>query len=74
MDKKEWQYNELAFYTLVQPDDAFIHQHIVDARIAQTADEQTKPISIVFALLQQTATISPSFWPDETTPNSYARF
>lgn len=51
MDKKEWQYNELAFYTLVQQDDVFIHQHIVDARIAQTADELTKPVSIVFALV-----------------------
>lgn len=51
MNRKEWQYNELAFYTLVQPDDAFIHQHIVDARMGQTADEQTKPVSIVFALI-----------------------
>jgi len=44
------QYNELAFYTLAHPDPNFIHQHIVDAFTAQNADEQTKPIGMVFSL------------------------
>lgn len=45
-------YNELAFYTLAHPDQIyFIHQHIVDAQIAQTADPSTKQISLVFALV-----------------------
>ncbi|WP_344981025.1 DUF5946 family protein [Compostibacter hankyongensis] len=43
-------YNQLCFYTLSHPDPAFIHQHAVDAYIAQTAGTGTKPISIVFAL------------------------
>lgn len=46
------QYNELAFYTLEHPDKAyFIHQLVVDAFMAQTADESTKPIGITFALV-----------------------
>lgn len=45
-------YNELAFYTLAHPDQTyFIHQHLVDAQIAQTADAGTKQISLVFALV-----------------------
>ncbi len=44
-------YNELAFYTLAHGDPAFIHQNVVDAFAAQTADESTKPITIVFALI-----------------------
>ena len=44
-------YNELAFYTLAHPDPAFIHQNIVDAYAAQHADESSKPIYIVFALI-----------------------
>jgi hypothetical protein len=45
------EYNELAFYTLAHPDAAyFIHQHVVDAYQAQTADEHTKPIAIIFSL------------------------
>jgi len=43
-------YDELSFYTLAHSDSAFIHQHIVDAFIAQHADAETKPISIAFAL------------------------
>ena len=44
-------YHELAFYTLAHPDAAyFIHQHFVDAYQAQTADEHTKPIAIIFSL------------------------
>jgi shikimate kinase len=44
-------YNELAYYTLAHPDPVFIHQLVVDAYAAQNADESTKPISIVFALI-----------------------
>jgi hypothetical protein len=43
--------DELSFYTLAHPSPAFIHQHIVDAYAAQKADDTTKPITIVFALL-----------------------
>ena len=44
-------FHELTFYTLAHPDAAyFIHQHIVDAYQAQTADEHTKPIAIIFSL------------------------
>jgi len=31
-------------------DATFIHQHVVDAFAAQTADEHTKPIALAFAL------------------------
>ena len=51
MDKREEQYNELSFYTLSHQDKSFIHQHIVDAQGAQTADENTKPIRIIFSLV-----------------------
>jgi hypothetical protein len=44
-------YNELAFYSLAHPDPAFIHQNVVDAFAAQHADESSKPIYIVFALI-----------------------
>ena len=47
----EEQFNELSFYTLAHSGITFIHQHIVDAKIAQTADISTKPISIVFSLV-----------------------
>ena len=40
------EYEELAFYTLAHGDPAFIHQHVVDAWMLQTADETTKPIAI----------------------------
>ena len=46
------QYNELLYYTLAHPDiDYFIHQHVVDAYTAQTADINTKPIAITFVLV-----------------------
>jgi hypothetical protein len=46
------QYNELLYYTLGHPDIGyFIHQHVVDAYTAQTADNNTKPIAIIFALV-----------------------
>ena len=44
-------YNELAYYTLAHRDPSFIHQHVVDAFAAQTADDQTKPIKLTFALV-----------------------
>lgn len=50
MDKREEHYNELSFYTLSHQSLSFIHQHIVDAQAAQTADESTKAITITFAL------------------------
>jgi hypothetical protein len=43
--------HELTYYTLAHPDPSFIHQHVVDAYAAQHADEATKPITIVCALL-----------------------
>lgn len=46
------EFDELSYYTLGHSDTAyFIHQHIVDAFQAQTADENTKPISLTFALI-----------------------
>src|SRR6266568_225814 len=44
-------YHELTYYTLAHRDPAFIHQHVVDAYIAQNADDTTKPIAVVFALI-----------------------
>lgn len=44
-------YEALCFYTLSLGDAAFIHQHVVDAYAAQTADENTKPIKLNFALI-----------------------
>lgn len=44
------QFHELSFYTLAHPGKHFIHQHIVDAFTAQTADEKTKSIAIFFSL------------------------
>jgi hypothetical protein len=44
-------YNELAYYTLALGDEAFIHQYIVDAFAAQTADDTMKPIALTFALV-----------------------
>ena len=53
MNPEELQekFYELSYYTLAHPDPAFIHQHIVDAFIAQTADENSKPIAVAFALI-----------------------
>ena len=44
-------YHELCGYTLAHPDPAFIHQHVVDAFAAQAANEDTKPITLTFALI-----------------------
>ncbi len=44
--------DELSFYSLSHPDAVyFIHQHVVDAYKAQTADENTKPIGLIFSLI-----------------------
>lgn len=43
-------YLDLSLYTLSHKSKDFIHQHIVDAYTAQTADDQTKPIALVYAL------------------------
>jgi len=51
MFKNDDLYNQLAFYTLAHPDPSFIHQHAVDAYTAQNADNTTKPIALVFALI-----------------------
>jgi hypothetical protein len=42
-------YDELYVYTMGRPH--FILQHVVDAHTAQTVDEHSKPIAIVFALV-----------------------
>ena len=44
-------YEELQCYTLAHRDPAFIHQYVVDAFAAQHADEETKPITLTFALI-----------------------
>ncbi|HVM71983.1 MAG TPA: DUF5946 family protein [Anaerolineales bacterium] len=44
-------YEELSYYTLAHNDPSFIHQHIVDAFAAQTADQNTKSIKLTFALV-----------------------
>ena len=50
-DEFREKFYELSYYTLAHPDPAFIHQHVVDAFAAQTADENTKPIGVAFALI-----------------------
>jgi hypothetical protein len=47
----EERYYELWYYTLAHKDPRFIHQHIVDAFAAQTANQNTKPIKVAFALI-----------------------
>ena len=44
-------YDELCAYGATRGDKTFIHQHIVDAFAAQTADEHIKPITLTFALV-----------------------
>ena len=51
MTAEEEAYHELCAYTLMHGDPEFIHQHVVDAYMAQHANEQTKPIGITFALV-----------------------
>ena len=48
---REQAYQELCFYTLAHDDPAFVHQHVVDAYAAQSADVHAKPIKLAFALI-----------------------
>ncbi|HET6891268.1 MAG TPA: DUF5946 family protein [Pyrinomonadaceae bacterium] len=48
---KQDAYDELCCYTLSHGDPSFIHQHVVDAFMAQNASDQTKPIGLTFALI-----------------------
>jgi hypothetical protein len=45
----EQAYHVLLAYTF-EPAHYLMHQHVVDAYAAQTADEHTKPITLMFAL------------------------
>src|SRR6185436_12792978 len=49
-EELESLFHELCFYTLAHGHPSFIHQHVVDAYAAQTADESTKPLKVAFAL------------------------
>ena len=49
--KDEKLFHELSFYSLSHKGEEFIHQHVVDAYTAQTADASTKLIAIYFALI-----------------------
>lgn len=51
MQSQQNLYDELSCYTLAHPNPAFIHQNSVDAFAAQTADVNTKPITLTFALV-----------------------
>jgi hypothetical protein len=51
VDREMQAYHELQAYTLQLGDEAFIHQHVVDAWTLQHADERTKPIAVTFALV-----------------------
>jgi hypothetical protein len=44
-------FNELAFFTLNLNDEGFVHQYVVDAYTTQYADNNTKQISLAFALV-----------------------
>ena len=46
-------YAELSAYTLAHAlqDPSFLHQHVVDAWMAQNADAGTKPMALTFALV-----------------------
>ncbi len=43
--------NDLCCHTLAHRDPSFVHQHVVDAFAAQTANARTKPITLAFALV-----------------------
>lgn len=51
MATDEELYHALMAYTLELRDQAFLHQHVVDAYAAQHADATSKPIGVVFALV-----------------------
>lgn len=48
---KEELYWQLQAYSLSLRDPDFIHQHVVDAWVAQHAHDGTKPIALAFALV-----------------------
>jgi len=49
--KNQKEYDQLSTYTQSHKSPSFIHQHIVDAFYAQTANEETKNISLIFSLV-----------------------
>ena len=49
MDSMRAAYDELYVYTMDRP--GFILQHVVDAFAAQTANNESKPIAVVFGLV-----------------------
>src|SRR5262245_46349212 len=49
MDAMQSTFDELYVYTMGR--EGFVLQHVVDAYGAQTADDATKPIRLVFALV-----------------------
>ena len=52
MSLEEGSFHELSFYTLAHDNQKyFIHQHVVDAFAAQEANDNTKPIKVIFALV-----------------------
>lgn len=51
MTPSQQLFDELSFYTLAQPRPPFIHQLAIDAFTAQQADETTRPMAVIFALL-----------------------
>jgi hypothetical protein len=44
-------YDQICFYTLAHGSPAFVHQYVVDAFAAQSADSSTKPVAITMALV-----------------------
>lgn len=44
-------YDQVCFYTLAHGGPAFIHQYVVDAFAAQSADSATKPVALTMALV-----------------------
>jgi hypothetical protein len=51
MPVEEDLYHALTAYTLQLRDPGFLHQHVVDAFAAQSADETSKTIGVAFALI-----------------------
>ncbi len=51
MELEQDAYNKLISYTLTHKDPSFIHQLAVDVYTAQHADENIKPIGLIFALV-----------------------
>jgi hypothetical protein len=51
VDAERDAYDELYVYTMGRGRERFVLQHVVDAFAAQTAEETTPPIGIIFALI-----------------------